>query len=157
LSSREPGVLGLLGTGLVLGGTLFAGLALVELFVDPSYRSTAAWLVAGAVLGVAALRIRGRVRQRLGAQARSGFEAATAGASAARLERARIHSLVDEVRFSTRSQRYFDGVFWPQLCRLAEETTGEPPSLPKPPARSFGRGPSLATLEAIVAAIEARR
>jgi hypothetical protein len=157
LPSREPGPLSLAGTGLVLGGVLVTGLALIELFVDAPFRATAAWIVAGLVLGMAALRVRGLVRRRLGEQARSGFEAATLTGPAARLERARVHSLADEIRFSTRSQRYFDGVFWPQLCRLSEASSGAPPSLPKPPGRSFGRGPSLAALESVIAAIEARR
>ena len=157
MPSREPGALALAGAGLVLAGVLVTGLALVELFVDVPHRGTAAWLVAGLVLGMAALRVRGLVRLRLGAQARSGFDAATLGSPPPRLERARIHSLVDELRFSTRSQRYFDGVFWPQLCRLAEASTGAPPSLPKPPGRSFGRGPSLTALEALIIAIEERR
>ena len=157
MPSREPSALALAGAAFVLGGVLLAGLALIELFVDVSFRAAAAWLVAGAVLGMAALRVRGLVKARLGEQARSGFDAATLGGHALRLERARVHALADEIRFSTRSQRYFDGVFWPQLCRLAEASTGAPPSLPKPAGRSFGRGPTLAALAAVIGAIEERR
>jgi hypothetical protein len=64
----------------------------------------------------------------------------------------RFLALWDDVRFSTRSRRYFDRILWPRLVTLA----GRP--FPRPAdRRGIGRrGPSLASLDAAIAEIERR-
>jgi hypothetical protein len=64
----------------------------------------------------------------------------------------RFLALWDDVRFGTRSRRYFDRILWPRLMALA----GRP--LPRPADRlGIGRrGPSLASLDAVIAEIERR-
>jgi hypothetical protein len=155
LSSREPGWIGLLVNGIVLAGLLFAGLLLIELFVEIPSRTMATRIATAIVLGFVALRIRTLVRLALSGQAYSGFDAATEAVPLPAPDRTRFNQLHDEVRFGAKSQRYFDLVFWPRLLALAKEPAAA--SLPKPPGRSFGRGPSVETLARLVAAIEARR
>ena len=103
-----------------------------------------------------------RVRTRRGAPAiparASSTGSPTRGASAldaargrlrARARRARITfaDLASDVRTALRSRRYFDKVLWPRLTALT------PRPLPRPAARP-GRGPSLASLRRVIAAIE---
>lgn len=141
-----------------LAALLLAGLVLVELLVDASFLKTAMRLVAATMLAIAAYRVRTLVRRGVAGQPHSTFDAAGARASMPDPDRSRFDQLHDGVRFSARSQRYFDAVLWPHLVSLAEAKTGEPaPWLPKPPGRWFGRGPSLEALGRLVAAIEARR
>jgi hypothetical protein len=130
-------------------------LLLIELFVAIPSRTLAARVATAIVLGLAALRIRTLVRLALDDQAYSGFDAATGTVASAAPDRTRFQQLHDEVCFGAKSQRYFDLVFWPRLLVLAREPAAQ--SLPKPPGRSFGRGPSVETLTRLVAAIEARR
>lgn len=134
---------------------LFAGLVAIELLVDVPSRKAATQLAAAVVLGLAILKIRTLVRLRLERQAGSAFDAATERGSAEGFDHTRFHQLHDDVRFAAKSQRHFDLVVWPRLVRLAATAAGPP--LPKPPGRSFGRGPSLEALAALVAVIEARR
>ena len=135
----------LLAGATALGALLGTGLALVELVVDAPARGTATRLVAGVVLALAAHRVRTVAKRGIARQPLPAFdlagrrEAAPAGAAA-------------------RHRRRFEAVLWPHLVALAEAGTGEPATwLVKPPGRSLGRGPDLATLERLVAAIEARR
>jgi hypothetical protein len=155
MSSPEPGRIGLLVNGIVLAGLLFGVLLLIELFVEIPSRTLATRIATAVVLGLAALRIRTLVRLALADRAYSAFDAATSTAAVPTPDRTRFHQIHDEVRFGAKSQRYFDLVFWPRLLALAREPAAE--SLPKPPGRSFGRGPSVEALARLIAAIEARR
>jgi hypothetical protein len=142
-------------SALVLAVLLFAGFVVIEIFVDGTGRRSAMRLATAAVLALATLRIRTLVRLHFERQARSGFDAATLVATGVSGDRTRFHQLHDEVRFGAKSGKYFDLVFWPRLNALARASSGAP--LPKPPGRSFGRGPSIEDLAALVAAVERRR
>lgn len=146
-------------TGLVtLGAILVGGLLLVQVLVDPSSRKTAARLVAAAVLAIVAFRARTLVGAGIARQPRSTFETAHERPVVLPPDRSHFEQLHAEMRFSTRNHRYFEYVLWPRLCALAAPASGEPPAwLEKPPGRSFGRGPSLAALEGLVASIERRQ
>lgn len=156
MSSREPGRLAILGPGAVLVALLFAGLLLIDFFLESPSRPVATRLVTTGVLVLAALRVRTLVRVGLAREMRSAFDAAPA--SAPGVDRSRFHQLHDEVRFSAKHRRYFELVFWPRLVGLARARAGDSaPWLEKPPGRSFGRGPSPEALARLVAAIEAHR
>jgi hypothetical protein len=158
LPSRDPGRLALLASGVVLGALLFVGLLLIELLVDAPSRSTARRLAAATVLAIAAYRLRALVHLGVARQPRSSFDLAGARGAGPGPERSRLQQLYDELRLGARDRWYFDTVLWPRLCALAEARTGEPAHwLPKPPTRSFGRGPSPDALRRLVAAIETRR
>jgi hypothetical protein len=138
-----------------LAVVLVVGIASIHFLVDQSYRVAAIRLVAAAVLLLAVTRIR--------AFARSAVEWPTAwedraGETAwAPPTHGQFEHFHDEIRFSARSQRYFDHVLWPRLNALASEATNPPAGLDKPAGRRFGRGPSLAALGALVDALERRR
>jgi len=66
--------LGLLGLCVLLA----AGLVLVDLFVDPSWRAVAVQMLAAALLALAVLRVRTVLRLRLEAQPSSTFDVARA-------------------------------------------------------------------------------
>jgi hypothetical protein len=156
LSSREPGRAALIGPGVVLAALLVTGLVLIDLFVDEASRTTLTRLLTAVVLALAALRVRTLVRWILAREERSSFDVGPATTPGP--DRSRFHQLHDEVRFSARNRRYFDLVAWPRLVGLAQAEMGAAAaSLEKPPSRSFGRGPSLAALQKVIAAIEARR
>lgn len=64
----------------------------------------------------------------------------------------RFLRLRDDIVFSARSRRYFDAALWPRLVRLAGADLLRPP-----PRRGWRRlGPSLGTIERLLAAIERR-
>jgi len=67
---------------------------------------------------------------------------------------ARFH---DEIRSSARSQSYFEHLLWPRLVTLAQSAGVAADALAKPRGRSFGRGPSIAELTRLIAALERRR
>jgi hypothetical protein len=147
-------VLGLVGLCVLLA----AGLVLVDLFVDPSWRAVAVQMLAAALLALAVLRVRTVLRLRLEAQPSSTFDVARADGERSASEASRVAQLESEIGAGLRYRRFFEAVLWPQLVALAEARAGAPPTwLTRPPDRSFGRGPSRAALEAVVAEIEARR
>jgi hypothetical protein len=155
---RERGRFKAVGTIAALAAFLVAGLVLADLFVDASLRSVAVRLLAAVVLALAALRVRAVVKRRLDEQPSSSFELARRRAVTLDAEPSRLAQLESEIRAATRSQRFFDAVLWPDLLALAEGRTGTPAGwLARPPGRSFGRGPSRAALDRIVAEIEHRR
>ncbi|MBI2204721.1 MAG: hypothetical protein HYU41_12800 [Candidatus Rokubacteria bacterium] len=150
--------IGLIAGIVALAGALIGGLVLVELLVDAAFRTPAIRLVAAAVFAIAALRIRTLVHRDLAQQPASTLDFGAGRSMRAGGERSRFDQLYDELRFGARNQRYFDAVLWPHLVSLAEAAAGTPADwLTKPPGRSFGRGPSVASLTAAIASIEARR
>ena len=147
---RAAGVAGALVILVALG----AGILLTEFFVAPGYRSTAVRLISAVVLLVALSRIRGIVRASV--ERRSAWGADEAGESwADRMMDPRLARYRDEIRFSTRSQSYFDHLLWPRLVALARGRS--PETLAKPPGRRFGLGPSVAVLARLVDSLETRR
>jgi hypothetical protein len=148
---RAAGVAGALVILVALG----AGISLTEFFVAPGYRSTAVRLISAVVLLVALSRVRGIVRASV--ERRSAWGADEAGESWAdrRMMDPRLARYRDEIRFSTRSQSYFDHLLWPRLVALARGRS--PETLAKPPGRRFGLGPSVAVLARLVASLETRR
>lgn len=134
---------------------LVAGIASIQLLVDQSYRTAAIRLVAAVVLLVAASRIRRFVRTAVAWP--SAWEDRAGGTAWAPPTHGQFEHLHDEIRFSARSQRYFDHVLWPRLNALAGDATDPPVPLDRPAGRHLGRGPSLAALGALLDALERRR
>ncbi len=158
MASRNTARAGLVAGIVVLACALAGGLALVELLVDASSRTPATRLVIAIVFGIAVWRMRTVVHRDFAQQPESALDAHGDRSARVSGDRSRFDQLYDELRFGARSQRYFDAVLWPHLVSLAEASAGAPADwLGKPPARSFGRGPSIESLEAVIASIEARR
>lgn len=140
---------------LALVVAMAAGIASIQLLVDQSYRGAAIRLVAAVVLLLAVGRIRAFVRSAV--EWPSAWEDRVAETAWAPPTHGRFEHFHDEIRFSARSQRYFDHVLWPRLNELASEATDSPARLERPAGRPFGRGPSLAALAALLDALEKRR
>ena len=158
MSSHEPKWGPALAAALLLVIVLVAGIVLIQFLVDQPYRPAAIRLIAASVLLVAVFRVRAFVRastERPPAwDAERAGEARWAPASSAHTQFEHFH---DEMKFSVRSQRYFEHVLWPRLCELAR-VGGEPAAwLDRPPGRRFGRGPSLEALRVLIASLERRR
>ena len=153
----EPGWRAGLVATFVVVAALGGAVALTETFVAPAHRTTAIRLIAGLVLLVAVSRVRAIVRAALGPRPSWGVADAAQGRGPRPLTDARLARFYDEIRFSARSQSYFEHLLWPRLVALARERGGSAETLVKPPARRFGRGPSVAALSRVVAALEARR
>jgi len=128
--SRGAGLVAALGVLVALG----AAVSLTEFFVAPGYRQTAIRLISALVLLVALARVRPIV--------------------AAAVER-RV-AWGDEIRFSVRSQSYFEHLLWPRLVALARARGGSPEA-EKPSGRRFGRGPSVTALARLIGSLETRR
>ena len=158
MPARSRGRWTAVGRIVALGALLVVGLVLVDVFLDPASRRVGERIVTAVVFALAAARLRTVVKLRLDAQPSSSFELARRRPVTLDAEPSRLVQLESEIRAATRSQRFFDTVLWPDLLALAESRGGSPsPWLARPPARSFGRGPSRAALERIVAEIEVRR
>jgi hypothetical protein len=141
-------------TGIAVRGAVLAGVVLlatvpVYVYVEPSWRALVARLAAGLVLGVVLLQLRRALVDHL------------AGIGASPLDEARVrrgpgtsvpHHFVDlvaAVRAGLRSRRHFEEGLWPRLSALATRPLDPPP-------RRRGRGPSLASLRAVIDEIERR-
>jgi len=116
-------------------------------YVEPSWRATIARTSSAFVLGVALLQLRGALVDRVAARGASALDAARAGHEPGPGVPHHFEDLASDLRTALRSRRYFDKVLWPRLAALA------PRPLPRPLARP-GRGPSLAGLRRVIAAIE---
>lgn len=127
---------------------------IVYRFAEPAYRPPVVRAAAGLVLGVVLLHARGLVRQSLESDPPSLFDAALARVPAVPVLDRLFEQLRSEVTFGTRSVSYFEHVLWPRLARLYAGVGGDG-ALAKPPGwRWLGRGPSLAALGEVVAAVE---
>jgi hypothetical protein len=155
MSDAEPRRAATIVGALALVGATIAGIGAIQFLVDQSYRGAAIRLVAAAVLLLAVGRIRAFVRSAV--EWPSAWEDRAAGAAWAPPAHGQFEHFHDEIRFSARSQRYFDHVLWLRLNELASEATESPVRLDRPAGRRFGRGPSLASLGALLDAIEKRR
>jgi hypothetical protein len=150
--SRGAGLVAALVVVVALG----AAISLTELFVAQGYRPTAIRLIGALVLLVAVSRVRAIVQASVERRPAWGDEPGEGGSHGLATD-ARAARFDDEIRFSARSQSYFDHLLWPRLVALARSRGGSPETLEKPPGRTFGRGPSLAALARVIASLEARR
>jgi hypothetical protein len=155
VSDAEPRRAATIAGAVALVVLLVAGIASIQFLVDPSYRVAAIRLVAAAVLLLAVTRIRAFVRSAV--EWPSAWEERTGETAWAPPTHGPFEHFHDEIKFSARSQRYFDHVLWPKLNALASEATDPPARLAKPAGRRFGRGPSLAALGTLLDALERRR
>lgn len=155
MSDGEPRRAATIVGALALVGAMTAGIAAIQLLVDQSYRGAAIRLVAAVVLLLAIGRIRAFVRSAV--EWPSAWEDRAGEPAWAPPAHGQFEHFHDEIRFSARSQRYFDHVLWPRLNELASEATDSPTRLARPEGRRFGRGPSLTALGALLDALEKRR
>jgi hypothetical protein len=153
----EPGRRAGLVATFVVVAALAGAVALTEAFVAPAHRATAIRLIAGLALLIAVSRVRVIVRAAVGPRPSWGADEAAEARAHRPLTDARLARFYDEIRFSARSQSYFEHLLWPRLVALARDRGGPSETLVKPPARRFGRGPSVAALSRVVASLEARR
>jgi hypothetical protein len=155
VSDAEPRRAATIAGAVALAVALVVGIASIQFLVDQSYRVAAIRLVAAAVLLLAVTRIRAFVRSTV--ERPSAWEDRASETAWAPPTHGQFEHFHDEIRFSARSQRYFEHVLWPRLNALASETTNPSAGLDKPAGRPFGRGPSLAALGALLDALERRR
>jgi hypothetical protein len=143
---------------LVILAALGAAVSLTEFFVAPSYRQTAIRLFSALILLVAVARVRAIVLASVERRAAWGEGALGEAWPARRDADSRLARFRDEIRFSVRSQSYFEHLLWPRLVALARaRRAGAPEALAKPPGRRFGLGPSLVALTRLIASLETRR
>jgi hypothetical protein len=138
-------------------------LALLAVAVVPVHRAVEAAnrplvirLAGALVLVVVLIHLATRLRARIEAQGPSDFEGALHPLPLAPTLDPRFAEIRDELRYSARSERYFDRVLWPQLIALADRVPRRPSPqvLVKPAGRFFRRGPALTTLRELIASIE---
>jgi len=116
-------------------------------YVEPAWRPPLVRLAAALVLGLALLDLRRGLAERLEAGEPSALDHARAPRRPAVDVPLHFVDLMADVRTALRSRRFFDEVLWPRLAALA----ARPPAPPRP---RRGRGPSLAALREVIAAIE---
>ena len=155
MSDAEPRRAATIAGAVALAVALVVGIATIQYLVDQSYRVAAIRLVAAAVLLLVVTRIRAFVRSAV--EWPSAWEDRAGNAAWTPPTHGQFEHFHDEIRFSARSQRYFEHVLWPRLNAHASNTTTPPAGLDKPAGRRFGRGPSLAALGALLDALERRR
>jgi hypothetical protein len=120
------------------------------LTLEPSWRSLAVRLACAVIVAVGCVRVIRGVRRSIEGSS-SALDAPPRVSSAWELDE-RFLRLRDELVFSTRSRRYFDTILWPRMLRLAGANLSPPAERPG----TRRRGPSLSTLEHLVAEIEKR-
>jgi hypothetical protein len=156
LAPERSRAAGLVAT-LVVVAALGAAVSLTELFVAQGYRPTAIRLIGALVLLVAVSRVRAIVQACVERRPAWGIDETGEGGPVGPATDARAARFHDEIRFSARSQSYFEHLLWPRLVALARSRGGSPDTLEKPSGRAFGRGPSVAALARVIASLEARR
>ena len=121
------------------------------LVMEPSWRPVAVRLACAVIVVAGCVRVIRGVRLSIEGYAASALDAPPHVATAPELDE-RFLRLRDELVFGTRSRRYFDAVLWPRMLGLAGA------NLPRPAERrgSRRRGPSLGTIERLVAEVEKR-
>ena len=153
MASPEPSRVAAVAGVVVVVAALVTAVSLIEFLVASPYRAAATRLVGAVVLVLAVLRVRTVIGAFIERPSRwgGGEPALLPHVSDTRFER--YH---EEIKFSARSQSYFDHILWPKLVELSR-AEGVPTRTPeKPPGRSFGRGPSLAALGRLIASLEPR-
>ena len=138
--------------GVAIRCSVLAGLVLLlavpaYVYVESPWRPVVARVAAAVVGGVALIELRRVLVGRLGLGDASALDEERDRHAAPREVPLRLLDLMGDVRLALRSRRHFEDVFWPRLAALAQRP------LTPPPLR-VGRGPSLASLDAVTAAIE---
>jgi hypothetical protein len=136
--------------GAALGAVVLLAALPVYVFVEPPWRALVARLAVAFVLGVALLQLRGAVVARLPGRGTSPIEQALDPPGISPVVPLRFEELIDDVRETRRSRDHFERIMWPRLTAL----TSRPLARPAP---RLGRGPGLAALRAVIAAIEGPR
>jgi len=154
LASREPSRVAAVAGVVVVVAALVTAVSLIEFLVASPYRAAATRLVGAAVLAIAVLRVRTVIGALIERPSRWG---GAAPALLPHVSDTRFERYHEEIKFSARSQSYFDHMLWPKLVALSRAEGASPKALDKPPGRSFGRGPSLAALGRLLASLEPRR
>jgi hypothetical protein len=131
----------------VFGGLVLLAAVPAYVYVEPPWRSLVARLAAALVAGVALLELRRVLVGRLAQGEASALDGERGRQGSIREVPLRFTDLMSDVRVALRNRRHFEEVFWPRLTALARR----PPA--RPPLRT-GRGPSLASLDEVTAAIE---
>jgi hypothetical protein len=131
----------------VLAAVVLLATVPVYVYVEPSWRPLVARLASAFVLGVALLQLRRALADRLADSGRPALDAAREGRGPEPSVPHHFLNLASDVRAALRSRRDFEKSLWPRL----EALTSRP--LVRPPVRR-GRGPSLASLRAVITAIE---
>ena len=150
-TGRPAGVVAVL----LVAVALCVAVVLTEYFVAPAYRETAIRLLAAVLLFLAVSPVRAIVRA--ATERRAPWGGVDEHPSERRGQDPRFARFHDEIRSSARSQSYFEHLLWPRLIALAQSTGIPADALEKPRGRSFGRGPSIAELTRVIAALERRR
>jgi hypothetical protein len=130
-----------------LGGVVLLVSVPLYVYVEPSWRAFVARLACAFVLGVALLQLRRALLDRLADHGPSALDAARDHHEPEPGVPHHFQDLAGDLRTALRSRRYFEKVLWPRLAALT------PRPLIRPVARP-GRGPSLASLRRVIAAIE---
>ena len=141
---------------LVAAYVTFAGLLVlaatpVYSLVEAPSRPVVVRLASAVFVGLALMHVTRTLRSRVDESRAPARPPAAEPAPESHLHRD-FRTLYDEVRFAARDQRYFEHGLWPRLCALAVCAGAKPPA--KPAGRWPGRGPSLATLNRLLGAIE---
>jgi hypothetical protein len=134
----------------VLGGLVLLITVPVYVFVEPAGRVIVVRLAVALVLGVALLQLRSAHADRLAASEASAMDDARDQPGMETGLPLRFLDLMHDVRAALRSRRYFDRVLWPRLAAMADRPLARPPVRP-------GRGPSLASLDKVITAIESQQ
>jgi hypothetical protein len=133
--------------GAVLAAVVLVATVPVYVWVEPSWRPLVARLASAFVLGVAFVQFRRVFADRIADSGDSALDAARDRRGPGPSVPHHFLDLASHVRAALRSRRHFERTLWPRLQSL----TARP--LVRPPVRR-GRGPSLANLRAVIAAIE---
>jgi hypothetical protein len=134
----------------LLGGVVLLATVPVYVYVEPTWRALVARLAAALVLGVAMLRLRRTLADRLGAGGASALDQARVRRPPEPAVPHHFLDLVSDVRAAMWSRRFFERVMWPRLRSLTAQPLA-PPSLRR------GRAPGLAALRAAITAVEKQR
>jgi len=120
--------------------------------LSPSWRPVAVRAACALLVVAGCVRVVRAVRSAVGHPPPSPLDAAPAPPPELVLDD-RFLRQRDDLVYSARSRRYFDAILWPRIQELAGA------SLPQPAARRHlrRRGPSLRTLERLIALAETRR
>lgn len=133
-----------------LGGVVLLAAVPVYLWVEPSWRILVARVASALVLGVTLLALRRAFAERLEDSRASALDAARDHREPQPGVPHHFLRLANDVRAAVRSRHHFEKVLWPRLVAHASRPLVRPPARP-------GRGPSLAALRRVIAAIEEQR
>ena len=120
----------------------------IHVYVEPPWRSPVVRTAVALVLGVALLDLRRALARRLASGPGGGGDGWRRRTWLAPGVPQAFLDAVGDLQAGTRTRRHFERVLWPRLAALS------PRPLEPPPCRSLGRGPSLSSLRAVIAALE---